>query len=232
MRRLGALVEILPELDRCAGVEQNEYHPHDVFVHSLRACDCAPRHNLLVRWAALLHDVGKVDSKKKIEDEKLGERVVFYGHQDVSAEFAARVLNRLRYPKSFVHNCENLIRFHMFNYESSWKPATVRRFIRRVGVENLEDLFVLRDADASSRDNRDDLQELRIRIRHELDQKHTLRQTDLAVDGRDVMRECGLVAGPEIGAVLSELLEAVLDNPELNDRDLLLKRMKDRGKPT
>jgi tRNA nucleotidyltransferase (CCA-adding enzyme) len=232
MRRLGVLLEILPELDRCAGVEQNEYHPHDVFVHSLRTCDKAPRHNLLVRWAALLHDIGKVDSKKSVEDEKLGERVVFYGHQLISADVAARVLHRLRYPNSFVKNCENLIRCHMFNYESGWKPATVRRFIRRVGEENLEDLFALRDAETRSRDMQDDLLELKIRIRHELDHSHTFRQTDLAVDGRDVMRECGIAAGPEIGVVLSELLEAVLDNPELNTRDLLLKRLRERGKLT
>ena len=229
MHRLGALIHILPELDRCAGVEQNEYHPHDVFVHSLRTCDNAPQNNLLVRWAALLHDVGKVDSKRSIMDEKLGERVVFYGHQLVSADVAARVLRRLRYPNSFIKNCENLIRFHMFNYESGWKPSTVRRFIRRVGEENLENLFVLRDADARSRDQKADLEELKRRIRHELDQSHTLKLSDLAVDGRDVIRECGINAGPAIGAVLKELLEAVLDDPELNERDLLLKRLRDRG---
>jgi poly(A) polymerase/tRNA nucleotidyltransferase (CCA-adding enzyme) len=229
LRDLGALAHILPELDRCAGVEQNEYHPHDVFVHSLRTCDCAPRENLTVRWAALLHDVGKVDTKHTLEDEKLGERVVFYGHQNVSADVASAVLHRLRYANEFVKRCVNLIRFHMFNYEPGWKAATVRRFIRRVGEENLDDLFLLREADANSRGRSDDLSELRDRIRAELEQQNAITLSDLAVDGRDVMRECGIAAGPDIGRILSELLELVLDEPTLNERDRLLARLRKMG---
>jgi putative nucleotidyltransferase with HDIG domain len=233
MRELGALSRILPELDRCAGVTQNEYHPDDVFVHSIKTCDEAPRDNLLVRWAALLHDVGKVDQKQTVSDEKLGERVVFYGHQFVSAETAARVLRRLRYPNEFVQKCEGLIRHHMFNYEAEWKSSTVRRFIRRVGEENLADLFALRAADARSRGPSGDakgLDELETRIQHELDQKHTTRIADLAIDGRDVMRECGVGPGREIGKILSEALEIVLEDPGMNDRDALLQWLGKRGK--
>jgi poly(A) polymerase/tRNA nucleotidyltransferase (CCA-adding enzyme) len=230
LREIGALAHILPELDRCAGVEQNEYHPHDVFVHSLRTCDCAPRDNLTVRWAALLHDVGKVDTRHTVEDEKLGERVVFYGHQNVSADVASAVLQRLRYANEFVSRCVNLIRFHMFNYEPGWKAATVRRFIRRVGEENLGDLFLLREADAKSRGRSDDLTGLSERIRAELEQRNAITLADLAVDGRDVMRECGIAAGPEIGRILSELLELVLEDPSLNDRDSLRARLQNMGK--
>jgi putative nucleotidyltransferase with HDIG domain len=232
LRALGALTRILPELDRCAGVTQNEYHPDDVFVHSIKTCDWAPRDNLLVRWAALLHDVGKVDQKKTVSDQKLGERVVFYGHQFVSAEIAVGVLRRLRYRNAFVKKCENLIRHHMFNYESNWKSSTVRRFIRRVGEENLDDLFALRVADARSRGpkgDKGDLEELQRRIRHELDQHHTTRIADLAVDGRDVMRECGVGPGPDIGNILNEALEAVLEDPAMNDREALMKWLRDRG---
>lgn len=229
LREMGALAHILPELDRCAGVEQNEYHPDDVFVHSLRTCDHAPRHNLTVRWAALLHDVGKVDTKHTVDDEKLGERVVFYGHQNVSADVASTILHRLRYSNEFVHRCVNLIRFHMFNYEPGWRAATVRRFIRRVGEENLEDLFLLRKADAKSRGRVDDLSALRDRIRAELEQRNAITLSDLAVDGRDVMRECGIAAGPDIGRILSELLELVLEEPSLNNREGLLARVRKMG---
>lgn len=232
MHHLGALEHILPELDRCAGVEQNEYHPHDVFIHSLRTCDCAPRDNLAVRWAALLHDVGKVDTKQTVQDEKLGERVVFYGHQFFSAAMAAGVLRRLRYSNDFVDKCENLIRFHMFDYDPGWKASTVRRFIRRVGEDNLEDLFLLREADARSRGGRDELDGLRRRIRDELDQENALKLSDLAVDGRDVMRECGVGPGPGIGRILSELMERVLENPEFNDRETLLEVLRRRGEKT
>jgi putative nucleotidyltransferase with HDIG domain len=230
-RELGALEPILPELDRCAGVSQNEYHPDDVFVHSIKTCDCAPRDNLLVRWAALLHDVGKVDKKLTIPDEKLGERVVFYGHQLVSAEIAVRVLRRLRYRNVFVKKCENLIRHHMFNYEPGWKPSTVRRFIRRVGEDNLDNLFALRAADALSRDLKesiDELAELKARVGHELEARHTVKIADLAVDGRDVIHECGISSGPAVGKTLAELLEKVLDDPELNNRETLLGLLRER----
>jgi len=231
MRELGALERILPELDRCAGVEQNEFHPDDVFVHSIKTCDCAPQSNLAVRWAALLHDVGKVDKKKTVTDEKLGDRVVFYGHQQVSAEVAVRVLRRLRYSNVLVGKCAHLIRHHMFDYESAWKASTVRRFIRRVGEDNLNDLFDLRRADAGSRDPQTaarGLEELEGRIRHELEARHTTRIEDLAVNGRDVIREGEVAAGPEVGKVLSELLEAVLEDPELNDRETLLELLRRR----
>jgi len=231
MRELGALERILPELDRCAGVEQNEFHPDDVFVHSIKTCDCAPRSNLAVRWAALLHDVGKVDKKKTVTDEKLGDRVVFYGHQIVSAEVAVRVLRRLRYSNVLVGRCAHLIRHHMFDYEAAWKASTVRRFIRRVGEDNLADLFDLRRADAASRAPQAEgrgLEELEARIRHELDARATTRVEDLAVDGRDVMSEGAVEAGPEVGKVLSELLEAVLEDPELNDRETLLELLRRR----
>jgi len=234
MHELGVLAIVLPELDQCAGVTQNEYHPDDVFVHSLKTCDNVPRDNLLVRWAALLHDVGKVSKKKVVQDEKLGERVVFYGHQLVSAETAVVVLRRLRYRNVFVKKCENLIRHHMFDYDSSWKSSTVRRFIRRVGQENLDDLFTLREADARSRDPQAEpagLDELRGRIQYELDQRHTFRTKDLAVDGKDVMRECGVGSGREVGRILSELLEVVLEKPETNERETLLHWLKERKSP-
>jgi poly(A) polymerase/tRNA nucleotidyltransferase (CCA-adding enzyme) len=231
MREIGALRQVLPELDRCAGVEQNEYHPDDVFVHSIKTCDCAPRDNLAVRWAALLHDVGKVDMKQTVSDEKLGDRVVFYGHQFVSADAASRILKRLRYSNTFVKKVEHLIRHHMFDYEPAWKASTVRRFIRRIREENLDDLFALRRADAASRDPESGargLDELQSRIRHELQSRHTIRVEDLAIDGRDVIREGAVPAGPEVGAILAELLEAVLEDPGLNERETLLELVRRR----
>jgi tRNA nucleotidyltransferase (CCA-adding enzyme) len=221
----GGLGVVLPELERCAGVTQNEYHPDDVYWHSLKSCDAAPRDSLVVRWAALLHDAGKVDTRQIVHDED-GPRVVFYGHEEVSAEIAERLLDRLRYPRSLVNRCVRLIREHMFRYENAWKPATIRRFMARVGVDHVDDLFALREADCRSRDLVDEitaLQELRERVGAELRERSSVHITDLAVDGDDVMRALHIEAGPEVGRILQRLLDRVLERPELNQSDELLR---------
>jgi poly(A) polymerase/tRNA nucleotidyltransferase (CCA-adding enzyme) len=194
---VGGLAVVLPELDRCFGVTQNEYHPDDVYWHSLKTCDAAPRSNLLVRWAALLHDTGKVDARQIVRDQG-GERVVFYGHELVSEKIAAEVLERLRYPRAIVADCCRLVREHMFRYDAEWKPATLRRFMGRVGIEHLDDLFALREADCRSRSLTDELAllgDLRRRAGDELRSRAILRVTDLAIDGRVVMQVLGVGPG-------------------------------------
>ena len=224
LHRCGGLGVVFPELERCAGVTQNEYHPDDVYWHTLKVCNAAPRTSLLVRWAALLHDLGKVDTKQMLHDDT-GTRVVFYGHETLSAQIAERVLGRLRYPRVFTLRCAHLVGEHMYRYESAWKPATVRRFMARVGVENLDDLFALREADCRSRDLRSELAalaELRERVAVELRERSGVHITDLAVDGEDVMAKLGIGAGPEVGRILARLLDQVLEHPQLNNREALL----------
>jgi poly(A) polymerase/tRNA nucleotidyltransferase (CCA-adding enzyme) len=218
----------LPELSRCAGVVQNEYHPDDVYWHSLKTCDAAPRENLLVRWAALLHDTGKVDARQTVTDER-GARVVFYGHELQSADITVAVLERLRYPASFVDACRRLVRHHMYRYAPEWRPATVRRFMRTVGADLLEDLFLLREADCRSRADQagmdlelERLGTLRRRVDEETRARAVLRVQDLDVDGEDVMRSLGIGPGPEVGRVLERLLERVIESPSDNQRPVLL----------
>ena len=219
---------ILPELARCAGVTQNEYHPDDVYWHSLRTCDAAPRGNLLVRWAALLHDTGKVDARQSVTDER-GSRVVFYGHEWVSAEITEAVLGRLRYSASFVAACRRLVRHHMYRYVPEWRAATVRRFMRTVGADLLDDLFRLREADCRARlhvegmaGELEQLEALRQRVAHEVSERAALRVADLEVDGADVMRVFGIGPGPAVGRALERLLEHVIESPQRNRRALLL----------
>jgi hypothetical protein len=113
----------------------------------------------------------------------------------------------------------------MYRYESEWKPATVRRFMARVGVENLDDLFALREADCRSRDLKDELaalDELRTRVEAELRERSGVHLKDLAVSGGDIMSELGVAPGPAVGRVLQELLDRVLEEPGLNTRATLL----------
>lgn len=232
LHEVGSLAAILPELERCAGVEQNEYHPDDVYWHTLKTCDAAPRDRLLVRWAALLHDLGKVDTRQWVDDGARA-RVVFYGHEMVSADVAETVLSRLRYSNDFVASCRHLVREHMYRYESSWKDSTVRRFMARIGDDALDDLLALREADCRSRDLEGELKslsELRSRIEAERRTRATVSVNDLAVDGDVVMRETGLEPGPAVGAVLHRLLERVLDDPALNTKSKLIDLLRLEGK--
>lgn len=225
LQAVGALEVVFPELDRCAGVTQNEYHPDDVFVHSLKSCDCAPRNNLEVRWAALLHDLGKVDKKTTVEEAGGEERVVFYGHEDEGAAIAAKVLGRLRCSNALIDKVQHLIAQHMFDYTPEWSDAGLRRFIRRVGEDHLDDLFLLREADCCSRDLDESiakLGELKKRVEKEFQKKRAFKVTDLAVGGRDLMKEFGIKEGKQIGEILDELLEAVLVDPSLNTRGRLI----------
>ena len=229
LHAVGALEVVFPELDRCDGVTQNEYHPDDVFVHSLKSCDCAPDDKLELRWAALMHDLGKVDKKMTIEGSSREERVVFYGHEVVSAAIARRVLKRMRYSNALVDKVQHLIALHMFDYTPEWSDAGLRRFIRRVGEDHLDDLFLLREADCCSRkldESIAQLIELRKRVEKELQKGRAFKITDLAINGSDLMKEFKISEGKQIGNILNELLEAVLVDPSLNKKDQLMEMAK------
>ena len=117
----------------------------------------------------------------------------------------------------------------MYRYEPGWKPSTVRRFMARVGVDDIENLFALREADCRSRDLVDELEmlgELRGRVDAELRERNSVHIRDLAVDGDVIMRELHLAPGPGVGRVLEHLLERVLESPALNRRETLLELAK------
>ena len=245
MEETGILSLFIPEFDVCRGCIQSDYrafHKFDVLDHLFYACDGAPSDKLNVRLAALFHDIGKPSAKKIIKATVLdGEKndgstkeidtITFYNHESYSEKIADKILVRLRFPNETVHNVCHLVKEHMFHYESSWSDAAVRRFIVRVKPESLEDLYDLRLADIYGMYNEKVdvrysasvalLQELDERVKKELSQKTALTLKSLAVNGRDLMAE-GIPAGKELGRILNELLDCVLEDPAMNDREKLL----------
>jgi tRNA nucleotidyltransferase/poly(A) polymerase len=218
MHETGILPLILPELDLTWGVEQNEFHPDDVFYHSVKSCDIAEK-ELLIRWCALLHDLGKV--KMKME---LNGRTVFHRHEEESARLAGEILTRLIFPATFISDATHLISHHMFMITDEWSDSAVRRFVARVSPENLDDLFEIRKADGASRgDGRigEEVAYSRSRIDKVLLEESAFKRSDLAVTGADVLAIAGIEPGPEVGEILDELLEEVLDHPEYNTREKL-----------
>lgn len=215
LRAAGLLPLWLPELAACHGVLQNRFHAHDVYFHSLYSCDAAPADKPEVRWAALLHDIGKPGTR----GDQAGEGT-FHGHEQLGARLADELLQRLRFANHRRERIVHLVREHMFDYRAEWSDAAVRRFVRRVGSEQVADLFAVRMADAIGSGSRapdiDSLRAFARRIHAVLASAVALSVRDLAIDGAEVMRRLELPSGPEVGRVLEQLLEEVLEDPALN----------------
>jgi len=221
LERTGLLGVIIPEMLPCRGCIQKGAHVYDVMDHCFHTVAAAP-FLIDIRWAALLHDIGKPATKA------LGADGIptFHNHEKVSSMLASKILERLRLPNNDINLIVHLIDAHMFHYTNDWSDAAVRRFIARVGVENLEPLFALRAADSEAivghKVQSDNLESLRNRIELVLQKEHAFGLKDLAINGNDVI-ELGVPKGPIVGKLLSELLETVLDDPAQNNRESLLR---------
>jgi poly(A) polymerase/tRNA nucleotidyltransferase (CCA-adding enzyme) len=235
MKRTGLLKLFMPELLEGIGVEQKLFHHDDVYWHSLRTCDAA--HDS-VKLAALLHDIAKPRT-----DMGNGH---FYGHDNMGANMAEEIMKRMKFPQAEVKRVKLLIKNHMFYYPHieenmseeeknkielhQWTDAAVRRFLQRVGQENIDDLFKLRLADAQSNPmtafKPEEITLLQQRISKVLQQDMALKITDLKINGDDLV-ELGIPKGPKVGEVLKELLELVLDDPMMNTKEKLTEKAKE-----
>jgi tRNA nucleotidyltransferase (CCA-adding enzyme) len=219
LERLGLLSVILPELAALRGVPQAKAVPGDALDHSLRAVDAAAATDPpAVRLAALLHDLGKATTLRDGH---------FIGHEEVSAQLAASVLQRLRVPRALTERVVGAISHHMYDYDPAWTDAAVRRFVRRLEGVDRDLLFDLHRADNTAsgvgRAGDANQAELEARIAEQVEAEPALLvDRRLAIDGHDLQRELGMSPGPEIGAVLDRLTEIVLDDPTQNRREILL----------
>ena len=216
LEETGLLEVLLPEIAAQRGIAQNKIEGEDLLDHTLRTVDAAPAGDPVVRWAALLHDIGKPST--------IGDGP-FRGHDAVGGDLARRLLDRLRLPRAVTDRVVHLVRNHMFTYEPTWGDAGVRRFIQRVGTDAIDELFALREADNAGSGvpiEAHGLDELKARVAAELEASVVLDLSRLAVNGDDLMTELGLPQGPHLGKLLDELLEMVIAEPKRNDRATLL----------
>lgn len=226
MLETGILGVSCPELVESVGVEQNKFHAYDVWRHSLACMDACP-HDPILRLAGLFHDVGKPRSRAfsdKTQD------YTFYDHDRIGAEIVEPITARLKFSNDEQKRITHLVRHHLFHYDK-WTDATVRRWIRRVGKERLEDLFFLNHADAVAKgkdatSSFEALEALKIHVEKVLAEGAALSTKDLAIDGHVLMKDLGMKPGRAIGAVLSQLLEDVTADPSLNTREGLMERAK------
>jgi tRNA nucleotidyltransferase/poly(A) polymerase len=216
MDQTGVLDVLFPELALQRAVPQNKVPGADLWEHTLAAVDAADPGRPAVRLAALLHDVGKPATLAEGH---------FPHHDREGAAIAEAMLRRLAFPRQDADRVVHLVGQHMFTYTRTWGDAAVRRFMRRVRVEAIDDLLALREADnAGSGLSREagHLPELRRRVADEIASGHALELGDLAVDGNDLRQALELPEGPEVGRILRALLDRVVADPANNDRARLL----------
>ncbi|HZP97821.1 MAG TPA: HD domain-containing protein [Candidatus Limnocylindria bacterium] len=221
LSELGILAAICPELEECRDTPQEKAAAENVFQHSLATLDATvnakPPGDLVLRLAGLFHDIGKPDT---FADGH------FHQHEFVGEAKARAILRRWKFDKETVGEVTHLIRHHMFWYQTDWTGSAVRRFMSKVGIENIPALFALRRADNIGSGARSPrmyaLDALWQRVQEEIQAANAFSPRDLAIDGNDVMRELGLRPGPEVGRILRALFERVLDDPDLNTRERLL----------
>ncbi len=209
----GLLEEIIPELATAHGVSPGGRHPYDLLGHVMISAHFA-QPKLELRWAALLHDVGKLQSLKR-------------DHAQISAEVAEGILGRLRASNELIEKVARLISHHMFSVHPHSSDREIRRFLAKVGVEGAYDLVKLRQADLAGMNvNPRDIVsfggDLVARFDEILAGEHALSVKELSINGHDLLHGLNLQPGPTVGKVLQHLLEQVLEDPSLNEPTILL----------
>jgi len=229
-RELGLLKYIVPEIEEGYKVSQNKHHIYDCYEHYLKSLDYAARKNFnkYVRLAALLHDIGKPRTKRG-----KGLDATFYGHEMVSAKMTSQILNRLKFPKKDIEKIVKLVRYHLFYYNvDEVGDSSVRRLVRQVGPENMEELLQVRMADriGSGVPKAEPYKLRHLKYIIEKVSQDPISVKMLKVSGNEVMKILEIQPGPKIGHILDILLGYVLEEPKKNKKEFLEKEIKKLGK--
>lgn len=228
LNKAGLLKYILPELLEGVGVSQvrpGRHHTEDVFTHNILSLKFCPSTDPIVRFAALLHDVGKPKSADKDKDGL----VIFHNHEVFGARIADKICDRLKFSKSEKDRIVNLIRWHMFGVNENQTDSAIRRFLRKIGVENVGDMMDIRIADRLGSGRPAESWRFKL-FREKVEEQLKPAKfsiNDLAIDGNDVMKILNSKPGPQIGKILQTLFEEVDEDLSKNTKDFLIKRIKE-----
>lgn len=219
---MGLLQQFIPEFSRLVGCEQhNPHHYLDVSEHTLMAMEEAEP-DLVLKLAMLLHDIGKPFTKSA-DKEGIDH---FYNHTVIGGEMTEKILKRLHYSLSIIKKVVLLVRFH--DIEIGLSKRGVRKAISKIGIENFPLLMKVKTADAKAQsvfylnDKLNKISTLDALFEDVIRDSIAIKIKDLAIDGNDLI-SLGFSSGKEIGQVLKALLDIVIDDPSINQRDLLMK---------
>jgi len=225
--KLGITAVILPEFDRMMETPQNTpYHFTDVGHHTIVVMqNVSP--SKIMRYTALLHDIAKPECRSV--DEKGVDH--FYNHPERGEPLAEKIMRRLKLDNHTIEEVKLLVRWHDFGIKDEMTAARFRRGMNRMGIEHFPEYLEIRLADmAGQSDYRLEEKKARAELiqklyREQLENSPALTLKDLAVKGRDLM-DAGIQAGPEMGNILKELMDMVLEDPALNEKNVLLEAAK------
>lgn len=228
LRQTGLLKYILAELERCFGiVQQGPKHDrvYDIGEHSLLSLKSCPSKDPIVRFAALIHDIGKPDTYKVSESGN----VTFYHHEVVGARIAKQIASRLHFSKDQKELITTLVRWHLFTVDENQTDSAIRRFIKNVGKDNLDKMWAIREADRLGGGTQTPTswrhEHFKKRIQEVLAKPFSL--TDLKINGHDVMTTLNIPPSRQVGQILAKLFDEVAQDQTKNDRNYLLNRLKD-----
>jgi len=230
LREINLLRYIIPELLEGFGIGQNKHHIYEIYQHNLLSLQyaCENNYSLEVRMASLLHDIAKPRTKRGE-----GESATFYGHEIVGAKMANQILRRLCFPKKQCDKITKLVKYHLFYYNVDEVGASsVRRLLRNVGQENIEELLQVRKADriGSGVPKAEPYKLRHLKYLFEKVAQDPIEPKMIKINGNEIMRILGIPAGPKIGHILSYLLSQVLSDPKKNNKEFLTEEVKKLGK--
>lgn len=222
LRYAPIITQVIPELAPTVGFDQHSrHHAYDLYTHIAYVTASVPQ-ELSLRWAALLHDVGKPETFS-LDEQGEGH---FYGHAQQGAQIADRILLRLKAPTALREQVVVLVEQHMTPVQPQRK--LLRRRLSRMGTSRLKLLVELQQADMGHKGNPDDAEhfaQIRTMIAQLQAEDVCLTLRDLAVNGNDLM-QMGIPSGKILGSCLNSLLEAVLDETLPNEKEALLEAAK------
>lgn len=227
LRNTKLLFYILPELDTCFSIPQKSpkrHHIYDVGTHLVMALKHCQSPDPITRFATLIHDIGKAKTFKK--DKKTG-LITFYNHEVVGKKLATTIAERFRLSNKQKEKLVRLVEYHQFTVSELQTDKAIRRFIRNVGKEYLDDIIALRFADRIGSGAKPDSWRFKLFRKRLIEvQKEPFKITDLKINGNDVMQVLGLKPGPKVGEVLKKIFEQVVEGKLKNERELLLQELK------
>lgn len=223
LRQSGLLKELIPELLDGYGLDQKGHHIDDVWTHNLKSLNNCDSKNVITRLASLLHDIGKA----KVARGK-GEARTFYNHEVVGSRMAVAFGKRLRLSKKELDQLFRLTRWHMFTVQETQTDKAVRRFIRNVSLKYINEMISLRRADRLGSGSKETSWRWELFKKRIVEvQKQPFSIPDMKISGEDVMKILEIKAGRKVGEVLTAIFKEVEEDPKLNTREVLLKKIKE-----